>query len=944
MKEDILPYDHMLFFIKLGQVYYNLRNFKKSEFFYIKALSFEKEIDKNYYSDYNKIHNKLGLLYIETNDYVIAEKSFKTALDLERKISQSDTTLTCARIIYNLATLYSKIGDIKESEKLYLEVLNIAEKLENYQSKKYYSDFLNGLAVNYSRKGEYRKSEEFYFRSMKTLKDSFGENNLSYANLIANLAEFYLSLGNFQKSELFYTNALTIVDSIIGRENLTYSAYLGGLGRVYLETERIVQATDLFLESLQIEEKQAGIESINYLHSLNNLAYLYTLIDEYNSAEVIYKKMINAYNTFGEFNLEYIVSLNNLANIYSQNGKYHQAETLFIEALQIAKTQRGIKNLEIEPLRYNLAALYYKMGKLDKVAFLLSEIRNMNFNYIREHFLFLSKKEQDRLLNKLHNKYDGVLSLVFKSGTSEMLRIGYDFVLFQKEILLNNLKILNTQINNINNIELQNIHKEMSIAFAKRNQLLLNPISQTEVETLEMHLEKLEKTLFTQLPEYKEAIEELDVRWKQVQAEISNKSAVIEFTHFRNFFSESTDSTLYAAFVIRPEYEHPKMVILGEASDLNNILNVDINEASQIKKLYSRTRGGTALGTVFDGEALYNFAWSKIDSLLEGVEKVYYAPSGDLHRVAFAGLPISKDSVLSQKYELHQLGTTRQLVSGIPDITAPQKGEWLIAGGLEYDKLPLSLEVIDTISYNFNRRIYSREENRSTRQELEFLKGTKEEAEQLSIFLQRKNIDIGHKLLRGNEACEEYFHDDNRFQNVPVIHIGTHGFFLPPLVKEEKPTSGFIPTSGEQFQHIDYPMLRSGLMLSGAELAWKENKTYPNRMDGIWTAQEISQLNLKNTSLAVLSACQTGLGDIEGNEGVYGLQRAFQLAGVDKLLVSLWNVNDTATNEYMQTFYSNWLAGGTAYEAYKETQTYFQQHPKKEYRNPYYWAGFVLLE
>ena len=120
-----------------------------------------------------------------------------------------------------------------------------------------------------------------------------------------------------------------------------------------------------------------------------------------------------------------------------------------------------------------------------------------------------------------------------------------------------------------------------------------------------------------------------------------------------------------------------------------------------------------------------------------------------------------------------------------------------------------------------------------------------------------------------------------------------------------------------------------------------EKCVYPDAEDGILTAYEISQLNLKNTELVVLSACETGLGDIQGNEGVYGLQRAFKIAGVRNLIMSLWQVPDQQTSELMTTFYRYWLIKK---KSIRESLKLAQNDLRKQGLEPFYWAGFVLVE
>ncbi len=166
-----------------------------------------------------------------------------------------------------------------------------------------------------------------------------------------------------------------------------------------------------------------------------------------------------------------------------------------------------------------------------------------------------------------------------------------------------------------------------------------------------------------------------------------------------------------------------------------------------------------------------------------------------------------------------------------------------------------------------------------------------------------------------------------------TIHLATHGYFFPDQEGEGQEST--------DRNAQEPPMVRSGLLLAGANKAWKEGVQIPGFEDGILTAFEISQLNLTNTELVVLSACETGLGDIQGSEGVFGLQRAFKMAGVRYLIMSLWQVPDFQTQDLMTTFYAKWLEQGLPIpEAFRAAQL----EMRDKYQSPYFWAGFVLVE
>lgn len=183
------------------------------------------------------------------------------------------------------------------------------------------------------------------------------------------------------------------------------------------------------------------------------------------------------------------------------------------------------------------------------------------------------------------------------------------------------------------------------------------------------------------------------------------------------------------------------------------------------------------------------------------------------------------------------------------------------------------------------------------------------------------SLHIPHTLHTGLAGNEEAFKSlDNH--PVSIIHLSTHGYFLP---------DDTLATT---------PMLRSGLILSGGNRAWENKDILPQIENGLLTAEEIAAMRLPNTRLVVLSACNTGLGAINNSEGIFGLQRAFKLAGVQTLIMSLWPVDDRATSELMFAFYRNWLSGTEMHLAFTQAQ----EEIREKYPEPYYWAGFVMLD
>ncbi len=207
--------------------------------------------------------------------------------------------------------------------------------------------------------------------------------------------------------------------------------------------------------------------------------------------------------------------------------------------------------------------------------------------------------------------------------------------------------------------------------------------------------------------------------------------------------------------------------------------------------------------------------------------------------------------------------------------------------------------------------------------------GTKKEVDGINQLLKTSGYDVAEWVQK--EATETNLKSSKK---VTILHIATHGYFLKDVEKASWPLG----------VHTDYAkdnvLLRSGLMLTGASDADKQTPGLDNSNNGIITSYEAMNLDLKGTNLVVLSACETGLGEVKAGEGVYGLQRAFLVAGADAIIMSLWKVDDAATQQLMNNFYTNWVNGGDKQKAFKEAQLQLMS----KFKEPLYWGAFVMME
>jgi CHAT domain-containing protein len=475
----------------------------------------------------------------------------------------------------------------------------------------------------------------------------------------------------------------------------------------------------------------------------------------------------------------------------------------------------------------------------------------------------------------------------------------------------------------------KSLHRRLAAEYAK-------PIAERKnVEELENRANDLEKELARKIAGYGEALRQ--VKWQEVQAALKPGEAAIEFVHYQYWNKKETDSTLYAALVLRPGMAQPLFVPLFEEKQLESLLAPNGQTPDLFyKNLYSWEG---------KGQTLRQLVWQPLEAALSGAKTVYFAPSGLLHRLNLGAIPSAAKATVGDHYRVVGLNSTRNVgrVSNPADVaTDVSTTTAALFGGIQYD--------MDSTAVLREQAKFSPEKNNTLRGQLDFaqsdstlrggawryLPGSEKEVAEVEKIM--ANAGIKAQVFKGFSGSEARFKAMSK-PSPRILHLATHGFFFPD------PKAAPIKTGPDDqvvFKNSDHPLIRSGLVLAGGNYAWQTGKPLKSSVeDGILTAYEISQIDLSQTELVVLSACETGLGDIKGSEGIYGLQRAFKIAGAKRVLMSLWQVPDQQTSRLMGLFYKNWLSDkmpvGDALQAAKNTL-------RDRGYDPFYWAGFVLVE
>jgi len=901
--------------------------------------------------EYGRRLSELALLYIAMGRYVEAlplslEEFELTANTVGKSHSEYGTSLNI------LALIYKSMGQYEKAMPLYIEALEIAKNMPD-QNNAEYATRLNNLAALYLEMGQYEKALPLYNEALENIENSLGKDHSKYATYLNNLALLYQLMGQYEKALTLYSEAFEIIKDLYGSEHSFYGEILNNLATLYRAVGLHEDALALSLEAVEINKNTLGEDHPSYGSSIANLALDYAFLGQYEKALVLYLEALeNTENSLGKEHTKYGTRLNNLALFYQEMGEYKKAQPLYMEALENTKQSLGTEHLTYANRLSNLAVLYQLMGEYEEALHLYIEVVDIIHFNIRQNFAFMSEKDKDAYLKTVAGDYEVFNSMALKciQENPEISDHVFDNTLINKGILLKSSASMRAAVLNsgdsalINKFDLwTNLNSQIARLYSteksKRSQ---NPEELEEIATA------VERELVSESQEFNDYKSMQNVDWREIQKALGKNEAAIEFITFDLYDKGWTDSTLYCALIVRPDRPQPELIPIFEEKQLEGYLSKSkiTGDANLIKNLYGEKRGTGVLNTfssVSYADSLYSLIWKPIDSLLHDIETLFYSPSGLLHTISFAAIPYNDSLLLSDRHKLVYLSSTANLLNPKTKEIDFNSANVALYGGLQYDitgdemlakaKQYDESEEDDIYAYNRNYSLYDSSRGGSWI----WLQGTLEESENINQLLNAHNVST--TLYRGKAGVEESFKSFAGSDSPEIIHLATHGFFFPDPEKEKPEDFAFLSEETPVFQASDNPLIRSGIILAGANLAWSGEDIPADVEDGILTAYEVSGMDLFNTQLVVLSACETGLGDIKGSEGVYGLQRSFKMAGVDWLIMSLWQVPDKETSEFMILFYTKLLEKNNIREAFTMTQK-----EMREKYDPYYWAAFVLIE
>jgi len=974
---------------RLAHAHDNSGEYEKAEQFYQMAIELLKRISAEDHSEYIFSLNGLAFTYYNTAQYGKAIPLLEQSLTVIKKIYGEETWPGA----YNLAlqaVVYTRMGRYDKALALYQHALAITEKVMG-KGHISYLWILNNCAFLYTSMGLHREAIPLYQEALPIKKEIYGENGDSYGGNLFDLAHAYIQLGQYTEALPLFEQASAIMQKSFGEKHQYYAMAIDGQAFIYERLGSYNKAMSLYEKVLAIYKEAFGESHPYYASSLNNIAALHLGKGEYNKALFFYQQALRVRkNSLKEDHPDYAQSLTNLGVIYERKELYDSAFHLYEEALVLTKKAVGeehhfyanclaklaslhsrIGNYETALNSYQqalairkkifggehpddvdilncLGLIYGTLGNSSDGSPLLIEASTLQLNHLKHTYSILSELEKMIFLNKEAYQFNYIPSVVFTDGVDQgvLINQAYSNELALKGMVLEDQQTVLNSIRKSEDTITLSLYNHWRFNKAFLGKQLLLPLHQrvSYFDSLQEVTNQLEQQISRHSIAFSNQQYSQNIKVIDIAQHLKKTEAAVEFIRFPFYNKKWTDSVMYAAMLLLPGDSVARFIPLCEEKQLLRLLASSADATTDdvaIEQLYGNESGA---GTLSD--SLYQLTWKPIEKWLEGISTVYYAPTGLLHRIAFQSLRPDATHFLIDKYWLNQVLSTRSVVWEAQLNSNPQSaGVW---GNISYtmknsltSRQPTrgaqstrGQNTINTSAFSFN---FYNADTRVFRggSEWDPLPSTRQEMDSLKTVFQLSGISItGYS---GSFASEETFKKMDG-KSPQILHLATHGFFLP--VTESKSKIDFKINAGYTFKVQQNPMFRSGLVLAGGNNAWKGAPAISGKEDGILTAYEIAQMDLSNTELVVLSACETALGDVQGNEGVIGLQRAFKIAGVKQLMVSLWSVYDTPTMELMTLFYRNRLNGQSTREALRNAQLKI----KEKYSDPYYWAGFVLIE
>ena len=851
-----------------------------------------------------------------------------------------------AIFLNNLAERYRSLGDYARAEPLYKRSLVIVE--EAYGPKHpHVARGLNNLAALYDSLGDYASAIPLYKRSLAIKEETLGAKHPSIAISLNNLAGLYTNLGDYTAAEALYKRSLAIMEKSHGPNHPDVAKVLNSLAMLYWSIGDYTSAMRLLKRSLTIKEKTLGPEHPNVAKSLINLAALYTTLDDYTEAVPLYTKSLEIMEkALGPNHPDVAKVLDNLAGLYYSFGDLVRAKPLLEKSLAIREKALGSEHPDVALSLSNLAIICASTDDFENSHKLFKRAQGIDNKLIDQVIGFTSEEQKMKFLSTKRYCLNLYLSLIDQHLSKKPFarKDALNAWLKRKGVILEAQRRFQDALVYSDDLQAIETFQDLSRIRARLSKLAFAGPGReglkawkNRVADLEEQKKRLESRLskLSQAFALKQKIAKADC--EKVAGALPSNTVLIEFAKVEILnFKTKWLSAHYLTFLLH-------------AGKGNRVDLIDLGDAYHIDKAVARFKKeiGTTLKTkgeraIKPSREIYDLVFEPIKRELGNVKEIFISPDGNLNLIPFEVLQGPNGRFLIEDYTFNYLAAGRDLL-GFGEIKERGK-KALLMGDPDFDLGAKEKDsVLRKLAINAEKEEIVKRSSDMRRLHFNRLPETREEVTSIKGILGEDKVE----LYIGKEALEEVL----RQKGAPrILHLATHGFFLSDVelgyLCDEIMLRGIaisLKPTGKSVK-MKNPLLRSGIALAGANSALKSRGAETG--DGIVTAEKILGLRLRGTDMVVLSACETGVGEVKTGEGVFGLRRAFTQAGTRSLVMSMWSVPDRETKELMVQFYRNIQSGKmNRCRALRQAALKEMKIVKERYGHaaPLFWGAFVFM-
>lgn len=834
-----------------------------------------------------------GRLNYNMRNQFMAESNLKLAkLSYEQISATNDPNYL--KTLGLLGLLYSDMGRFTKAEMFTQQALDGWEKLQGKESIGYLAESNNYVVLQINM-GNYIEAERL-IRTLGTAINVENENEkLPYAIYLNNQAILNQYMGRVDEALKLMRSCTDIAKESLTESSSTYLQFLTNMAILEQENGDLDKAEKTFQKVLDLQESRIKLNAKNdpdYAHMKSNIAALYVAQGEYEKAEEALLLALKIYrNKFGDEHLVTAGTKSDLGNLYRFLGKHKKAEPLLQSALYTRERKLSKGHPKVVKSQEDLALWYWANDQKEEAKIYFGKVMDTSLEFLEDYFPALSEAEKTKYWEQLKPRFFRYYNFVLDNhdNSPELVEDFMRYRLATKGILLSASTAIRSIIFEQNDPELTALYEQwldqkrlLANAYALNNDQIKE--QSLNVDSLESATNLTEKELSVKSEAFSTAYKDRNTDYHAILKKLKPGEMMVEIVQYPIFDGALTTKNAYAYVVLKNGATKPQILINKEGDVLegryyayyNNVIN------QKMKDEYS-----------------YNQYWKPMEKAVGSTNRVYISPDGIYNQINMNTLQQPSGKYLIQDYDIRYIGHPNDILFEKSTKSTAKQAAFLMGDP------------------NFHSK------------DIAQLPGTRKEINDISKYL-------GSKM-----KTETYLNDDanearlKEVKSPKYLHLASHGYFLEDVQENDN-------LFGVQLQYIrQNPLLRSGLLLAGVGSNHTDgsSQSFDQSNNGFFSAYEAINLNLSHTEMVVLSACETGKGDVKAGEGVYGLQRAFIVAGAESIVMSLWKVDDTATQKLMSGFYRKNVQGSAIPEAFRSAQLTLMD----EYKHPYYWGGFIMF-